>query len=172
MTYLDLLVGSTCPPAADRSGRQLIVVDGDVGGGQVLRNGFALAALAQQPLRINNIRAARQPPGLLDGHLTSIEMLASLCNAKLEGNKVGSMQITFWPGDFNEGRLDLDTGTDSSLSLLAQIILPCLLVTPAPTTLVGIGGTDVAFSPPFDELWAVFVPTVARFGVDATLTLQ
>lgn len=29
------------------------------------------------------------------------------------------------------------------------------------------GATDLNFAPPFDELWAVFLPTLARFGVSA-----
>jgi len=160
------------PVATPPMPKQLIVIDGDVGGGQILRNGFALAALALQPLRIINIRAAKKPPGLTGRQLQAIQMVSQLCGGKLRGGREESMQVSFTPGHLMDGEMIVDTGSTSSLTLLAQIILPCLLFTPGPCTWEAKGATDLNFAPPFDELWAVFLPTLARFGVSAQLELK
>eukprot|EP00667_Euglena_gracilis_P022130 EG_transcript_24510 len=126
--------------------KPIITVDGDAGGGQILRNGFALAALAQQPLRVLNIRGARTPPGLRPQHLQGIQMVADLCQGRLEGDRQWSTDCSLWPGEFRGGNFTVDTGTAGSCTLLAQISLPCQLFTPSQA-----GGKDAA---PPDECCA------------------
>lgn len=151
--------------------KQLITVDGDAGGGQILRNGFSLAALAQQPLKLVNIRGSRDPPGLRPQHLQGIQMVADLCNGRLEGAQAGAMECVLWPSNFKDGQFMVNTGTAGSCTLLAQIALPCLLFTPGPSQFVGRGGTDVNWSPPIDEMCGVLMPLLAQFGADAQLNL-
>eukprot|EP00667_Euglena_gracilis_P008467 EG_transcript_8579 len=151
--------------------KPVITVDGDAGGGQILRNGFALAALANQPLRLINIRGARNPPGLRAQHLHGIQMVSKLCNGRLEGDRPGSMQCSLWPSDFQSGEFNVDTGTAGSCTLLAQIALPCLLFAPGPSSFRARGGTDVNWSPPIDEMCGVLMPLLTRFGINAELAL-
>ena len=50
----------------------ILPINGDVGGGQVVRNGFCYAALMHRPIRVFNIRSTRTPPGLRPQHLTGV----------------------------------------------------------------------------------------------------
>jgi RNA 3'-terminal phosphate cyclase (ATP) len=52
----------------------MLTVDGSFGegGGQILRSSLALALVAGAELRITNIRARRQKPGLMRQHLAAL----------------------------------------------------------------------------------------------------
>jgi len=57
----------------------------------------ALAALLGKPLRIHNVRAKRDNPGLRPQHLKAVEAAAALTEAALSGAHVGSSAFTFSP---------------------------------------------------------------------------
>ena len=78
----------------------MIHIDGSYGegGGQILRTSLSLAAITGQPLRLGNIRAGRQKPGLAAQHLTAVRAAATICQAKVRGDALGSMTLEFIPG--------------------------------------------------------------------------
>lgn len=86
----------------DSSG--LSVIDGSSmeGGGQILRNSVSLSALLEKPVRILNIRAKRDKPGLKAQHLTGILLVKDLCCAKISGGEVHSTDLTFVPSQFSD----------------------------------------------------------------------
>eukprot|EP00668_Euglena_longa_P016289 GGOE01020525.1.p1 GENE.GGOE01020525.1~~GGOE01020525.1.p1 ORF type:complete len:805 (-),score=168.57 GGOE01020525.1:187-2601(-) len=152
--------------------RSVITIDGDSGGGQILRYGFALAALAKQPLRVVNIRATYDPPGLQAVHIHCIQLVCDVCHGRLEGGHVGSMECAFWPSDLGSGRFAIDTGSAASVTLLAQIALPCLIFSTGPSSFSARGGTDVRWFTPFDEVLGILIPLVASLGCEAQLALM
>jgi len=141
------------------------------GGGQLLRNSAALAAVTHIPVRVTNIRARRPKPGLAAQHLTALQAVAALADATVEGLNVGSREVTIAPGHLRGGRFSFDVGTAGSVTLVLQACLPPALRAPEPVELRLIGGTDVPWSPPLDYFRFVFLPLLARMGGKVTIEL-
>ena len=66
-------------------------IDGAMGegGGQVLRSSLSLSVITQRPIRIVNIRANRDRPGLRPQHLVAVRSAARISNGILRGDRVG-----------------------------------------------------------------------------------
>jgi RNA 3'-terminal phosphate cyclase (ATP) len=146
------------------------------GGGQILRTALSLAAVTGVPVRIERIRAGRSKPGLRPQHLTAVQALARVCQAEVTGAYLGSQALTFKPRVVKAGHYLFDvaekTGSAGAVSLIAQALLPPLLMAGAPTTIVLKGGTHVPWSPPVHYLSHVFLPALAGLGATAELSLE
>ncbi|MBY0416782.1 MAG: RNA 3'-phosphate cyclase, partial [Pararheinheimera sp.] len=102
-----------------------LIIDGSMGegGGQVLRSSLTLAMLLQQPFEIQNIRAGREKPGLLRQHLTCVRAAATICNAKVTGDVLGSDRVSFEPGPVTPGDYHFVIGSAGSTTLVCQTLL-------------------------------------------------
>jgi len=151
----------------------LIEIDGAYGegGGQILRMAVALAALAKEPVRVFNIRAGRRPPGLKAQHLAAIRAVARVSGGRLDGDRIGSKEIVFYPGTPRGGSFSIDIGTAGSVTLVLQALIPAALFASDQVVVRIRGGTDVAWSPPFDYFDKVFVHALRLFGADVGLRL-
>jgi RNA 3'-phosphate cyclase len=151
----------------------MIEIDGALGegGGQVLRTAIALSAVTQQPVRIVRIRAGRANPGLSPQHVTSIEAVAALCDAMVDGLGVGAREIEFHPGALLGGSFRFDIGTAGSIPL---VMLSCLLPAALSSGRVEMtitGGTDVRWAPPIDHFMRVHAPIAEKFGLRCSAEL-
>jgi len=144
----------------------MIEIDGShgEGGGQILRTTISLAAVIGEPVRITNIRAGRQNPGLSPQHITGIEALAEICGADVDGLFAGSKEVAFKPGQLIGGEFEFDVGTAGSISLVMQSCLLPSIMSKSGIRMTIKGGTDVRWSPPIDFLRLVHLPLLARFG--------
>ena len=151
----------------------MIVVDGSQGegGGQILRTAVSLSAVSREPVRVTNIRAGRPNPGLALGHVTSIEAISALCDARVDGLHRGSSEIEFHPGELLGGDFRFDIGTAGSISLVIQGCLLPALLSKAATTITLSGGTDVRWAPPIDYIRTVHLPVIAQLGAECELEL-
>lgn len=149
----------------------MIEVDGahGEGGGQLLRNAAAVAAVTATPVRVTNIRARRPKPGLAAQHVTALEAIASISDAEVEGLRIGSREVVLRPGHLRGGRFAFDVGTAGSVTLVLQACLPAALCAPEPVEIRLVGGTDVSWSPPLDYFRFVFLPLLARMGGRVTV---
>ncbi len=145
---------------------RIVEVDGSMGegGGQILRTAVAISAVTGVPVRVFNIRAKRKNPGLRPQHLTAIRALAEITGGRLEGARVGSREITFYPGRIRGGRFYFDVGTAGSISLILQALLPALAFAEGPVELRLRGGTDVKMAPLIDYMIEVLLRLLAKFG--------
>jgi len=136
----------------------MIILDGKQGGGQMLRTALALSALTQKPFRMINIRSTRANPGLAPQHLTCVRALKTLCDAKTDGDEIGSQELLFIPSKFKAKNHTIDIGTAGSVTLLLQSLLLPSLFAPKPFTLKIIGGTNVSHSVPVDNFSNTILP--------------
>lgn len=92
------------------------------GGGQILRNAAALAAITCTPIKVSKLRAGRSKPGLRAQHLAGLQLVAELCQGKLDGATIGSQEICLTPHHISSGHHVADTKTAGSCMLLAQVL--------------------------------------------------
>ena len=153
---------------------EIIAIDGSKGegGGQILRLALALSSITRKPFKIEKIRSGRPKPGLQAQHLTSVNALAHLTNAAVEGANLGSTELFFSSKNITGGYYTFDIGTAGSITLLMQTLLPALLFADRQSNLTLIGGTHVKHSPSIDYFNNVFLPVVRKMGVNAEIDIQ
>jgi len=147
----------------------VIELDGVEGGGQVVRSALSLSALAGEPVRIENVRGARDDPGLKHQHLAAVELAAAICDADVEGAELGAETLTFDPGPPSGGRYEVAVGTAGSATLVFDAVLPLTAAIDEAIDVTVRGGTDVEWSPPMDYYRSVKLPVLRRHGVQATV---
>ncbi|MDD1773125.1 MAG: RNA 3'-terminal phosphate cyclase [Methanomassiliicoccales archaeon] len=151
----------------------MIEVDGSLGegGGQILRTSVSLSAVTRKPVKIVNIRAKRKNPGLAPSHLTSIDSVARISDADVDGLYPGSQEITFSPRELLGGEFEFDVGTAGSISLVLQTCLIPAALSKSRVVINVKGGTDVNWSPPIDFMRMVHLPILERFGPSCDLEM-
>lgn len=144
----------------------MLEIDGShgEGGGQILRTSISLSSTLSQPVKIVNIRANRPNAGLAPSHVTSIEAVAQISDAEVDGLFPGSKEIVFKPGQLTGGDFEFDVGTAGSISLVIQSCLLPAILSKSRTELTVSGGTDVRWSPPIDFMSLVHLPLLQKFG--------
>jgi RNA 3'-phosphate cyclase len=149
----------------------MLTIDGShgEGGGQVLRTSLSLSALLGREIRVENIRAGRSNPGLAAQHLASLRAAAEVCGASVEGDRMGSKQLQFRPGEIRGGRYQFEVGTAGATTLVLQTVLPALLFTRRSSHVQVHGGTNVLWSPPQEYTGAVFLPALGEMGAEVAL---
>lgn len=139
------------------------------GGGQLVRTAVALAAITGREVRIANIRAKRDKPGLAPQHVAAVRAVAWFCDAAIENLEAGAGAIAFRPGRLHGGEVTVEIGTAGSITLVMQALLPVMIAAGAPASAVIHGGTDVRGAPALDYFREVLLRHVARMGVAVDL---
>ena len=172
-------------PAPVSSSSSLGTIDGSLleGGGQVLRNSIAYAALLGRPIRIHSIRAGRVKGGLKAQHLKGIQLVHTMTSGALRNAEINSKEIEYEPGCGNFQQIEsssstpmigynCDIGTAGATGLLIQCALPVALFMPHPVELTLRGGTNASMAPLIDYSMMVFGPLMQKwFGVDIKFEL-
>ena len=151
-----------------------LLIDGSVGegGGQVFRTSLTLSLLTNRPCRIINIRAKRPSPGLKNQHLTSLQAACRISNAVVEGNSIGSQEVSFSPGEVNPGKYSFKITTAGSTSLVLQTIFLPLALKSKPSQVVIFGGTHVPWSPVSHYLDWQWLNWMQKIGFAGSLQLN
>lgn len=150
----------------------MLELDGDDGGGQLVRSACSLSALTGTPFRMENVRGDRPNPGLRPQHLTAVETVAELCGADLAGVEQGSETFTFEPGALEPAHVSASVGTAGSVTLVLDAVLPLAFAADEPFAVTVGGGTDVKWSPPIEYLRRVKLPLLRRHGLQAAIDVD
>ncbi len=152
----------------------MIEIDGSEGegGGQILRSALALSTLTGEPFKITRIRAKRERPGLAAQHLTAVDGVRTLSGAKVEGARVGSTELAFFPGRVVGGRHRLDVGTAGSITLVLQACMLALAECEERVEIGVKGGTNVRWSPGIDYYQRVLFPLLRGLGAKVEMEVQ
>ena len=105
----------------------MLEIDGQAGGGQLLRTALALSLCTGEPFRMERIRAKRSRPGLMRQHLTAVQAAREIGGAQVTGDAPGSATLEFVPGPVRGGDYHWPIGTAGSTTLVLQTVLPALL---------------------------------------------
>lgn len=151
--------------------KDILELDGAIGGGQVLRSALSLSMISGQPFRIRNIRARRSRPGLLRQHLTAVLAAAEISSAQIQGAQMGSQTLSFAPGALRGGDYRFAIGSAGSCTLVLQTLLPALLAADAPSSVHISGGTHNPLAPPADFLQLAWLPLLRRMGACVEMQL-
>ncbi|AEF23691.1 RNA 3'-terminal phosphate cyclase [Pseudomonas fulva] len=152
--------------------KDILELDGVIGGGQVLRTALSLSMITGTPFRIVNIRARRSRPGLLRQHLTAVLAAAEISNAEVEGAELHATNLVFRPGPIRGGEYRFAIGSAGSCTLVLQTVLPALLQAAEPSRVQISGGTHNPAAPPFDFLDQAWLPLLRRMGGRVELQLH
>ncbi|OLU19612.1 RNA 3'-terminal-phosphate cyclase [Pseudomonas sp. PA1(2017)] len=152
--------------------KDILELDGVIGGGQVLRTALSLSMITGTPFRIINIRARRSRPGLLRQHLTAVLAAAEISGAEVEGAKLHATSLVFRPGPIRGGDYRFAIGSAGSCTLVLQTVLPALLQAAEPSRVQIRGGTHNPAAPPFDFLDRAWLPLLRRMGGRVELQLH
>lgn len=142
-------------------------IDGEFGegGGQIIRTAITLSCITKKPIMIENIRKNRNVVGLRPQHLTAIKILQKICDADVEGAKVGSTSLKFIPGNVKSCNLIEDVGTAGSISLILQVLIPVAAICQKKINLTIKGGTDTLWSPTIDYTQYVLREAYSKMGI-------
>jgi RNA 3'-terminal phosphate cyclase (ATP) len=155
--------------------RSVIQIDGSFmeGGGSLVRTALAIAALTEQPVRINGVRAGTKYQGLDVEDLELVRALAKICNAEVTGAELTSETLSFLPTSRPRGYSGVLTGhrSDSSRSPNACIVLSALLPVLAKSgvysSVVAEGETYGSNSLSFDYFTNVVLASLRKTGIYA-----
>ncbi|TBR35880.1 MULTISPECIES: RNA 3'-terminal phosphate cyclase [Dyella] len=150
----------------------MLEIDGQAGGGQLLRTALALSLCTGESFRMERIRAKRSRPGLMRQHLTAVQAARDVGSAHVEGAEPGSTTLVFVPGQVRGGAFHWPIGTAGSTTLVLQTVLPALWHAGVSAQLVLEGGTHNPLAPSADFLAESFLPLMHRMGLSAELVLE
>jgi len=152
----------------------MITIDGGAksGSGTIVRYSVALASLLGKEIKIQNIRAKRDKPGLRAQHLKAIQACAEMCHGVVENAAVGSKEITYIPRKkFNGGEYHWDIGTAGSTTMFAQALLPLACFAEKPSKFRLQGGLFQDFAPSAYHMKFILLPLLKQMGIQAELEI-
>jgi len=152
-----------------------MLIDGGTksGSGTIVRYSVALASLLGEEIRIENIRAGRDKPGLRAQHLKVVQACQEMCHGVVDNAEVGSKEIAYTPRErFNGGgEYSWDIGTAGSTTMMAQTLLPLACFARKPSKFRLEGGLFQDFAPSAYHMKFVLLPFLKQMGVRAELDI-
>lgn len=155
--------------------KEVIEIDGGHGeaGGQLLRTAVGLSAVTNKPFRMFNIRKGRCKSGIRPQHLEAIRSVASLCNAKVSGAKIDSMELEFYPEKIKSGKISINIPTAGSVGLVLQGLMIAAAHTDNKIDIEIRGGaTNGKWAAPVNYIKYVLLQLLEKIGYKAYIEIK
>jgi len=152
----------------------MMTIDGGAksGSGTIVRYSVALASLLGKEIKVENIRAKRDKPGLRAQHLKVIQACREMCCGVVSDAAVGSKEISYIPRErFKGGEYSWDIGTAGSTTMMAQTLVPLACFAGKPSKFKLEGGLFQDFAPSAHYMKFVLLPLLKQMGIDAELDI-
>jgi len=155
-----------------------VLIDGQfgVGGGQILRPALALSLATGQAVQILDFKPApnnnrwNEPRSRQTRYALEMAVAARLCGASWTQSIPRSGDILFAPPRrVSTGKIRLDPGEENYSSLVAQTILPALALDSEESVITILGLTHAPLAPTPEFLKGVYLPTLRRMKIDASI---
>ncbi len=143
----------------------MLEINGQDGGGQILRSALSLSMITGQAFRMVDIRGKRSKPGLMRQHLTCVKAALVICGGAASGAEMHSTEVVFKPGKVKVGDYKFRIGTAGSTTLLFQTLLPVLMLAEGVSNVEIHGGTHNPMAPSADFIERAFLPQIRDMGV-------
>jgi len=150
----------------------MIEIDGNRGGGQVLRTALSLSMVTGQPFSIRNIRGTRPKPGLMRQHLTCVRAAAEVARANVDDVSLGDRALYFEPRNVKPGNFEFAVGSAGSTTLVFQTLLPALAKCGDASRITISGGTHNPMAPSATFIGRSFLPVLGDFEIGADLKCE
>ena len=144
--------------------RKMLEINGQDGGGQILRSALALSMITGQGFRMVKIRGKRSKPGLMRQHLTCVKAALEVCGGVASGDEMHSTELVFNPGEVKAGDYEFRIGSAGSTTLILQTVLPALMLVAEKSTVEIHGGTHNPMAPTADFIKRAFLPQLEKMG--------
>ncbi|XP_015779318.1 PREDICTED: RNA 3'-terminal phosphate cyclase-like protein [Acropora digitifera] len=131
-----------------------------------LRQRLVLATLSVKSVRITNIRANEDDPGLKDFEASFIRLMDKLTNgSKIEINETGTM-LFYKPGLLSGGPVEHECNPQRSIGYYLEAVTLLAPFCKKPIRLNLKGVTNDRYDPMVDIIKTVTIPVMKRFMVD------
>jgi len=153
---------------------ELVQIDGSMmeGGGQIIRTASAMSVLTQKPVRIFNIRANRPQAGLRTQHLRGLEATSAVCGGRVEGARLGSKDVIFYPGKIPGKQIKMVIETAGSVGLAIQSVMIASMKAREKLMIeIDGGATFGKYAPPLEYIQFVLLPLLRRMGYHAEINI-
>ena len=137
----------------------------------MLRTAIGLSACTGKPLRIKNIRVGRKVPGLKEQHLQAVRAVSVLCGGSLEGDGVGSSEVTFIPGTGFREHIRVSVRTAGSVGLIIQALSIAAWGKELSVQIEG-GATFGLWAPPVYYLSHVLAPLLRKMNYELSVVVK
>jgi len=142
----------------------MIKINGQDGGGQILRSALTLSMVTGQAFRMVNIRGKRSKPGLMRQHLTCVKAALEVSGGSASGAEMHSTELVFQPAKVKAGEYVFRIGSAGSTTLILQTLLPALSLAGGVSTVEIHGGTHNPMAPTADFIERAFLPQLRQMG--------
>ena len=152
---------------------EVLEIDGSrgEGGGQMVRTSVAMSTVTGVTTHLTRIRENRPTNGLSKQHCAAVNAVAEMAGSVVEGNVIGSKELTFRPGNKQVYDIQMNIGTAGSVSLVLQAMLLAARNHEKRLNVDISGGTNVMWAPPIDSYQHLLFPLLRKMDIKADVKI-